>query len=182
MSTEWTFRLAKPDDTDAIVALMQSAYRGESGKQGWTTESDLLDGQRTDAAEVLETITNADSVVIVAFASTPTGPRLVATCNTARDAVASAAYFGAFAVAPDLQARGLGKRMLEQAEKHARQAWGVDTMRLCVLHTREELIAFYRRRGYVPTGETGPFPYGQPRFGIPKVQGLMFLWLSKTLP
>ncbi|WP_347558653.1 GNAT family N-acetyltransferase [Robbsia sp. KACC 23696] len=181
MNQEWVFRLAERADTDAVVALMQSAYRGESGKRGWTTESDLLDGQRTDAAEVLSTITNPDSVVLLAFEQTPEGLRLVGTCNTARNANGTAAYFGAFAVSPDCQARGLGKRLLEQAERHAHETWGAATMRLCVVHSREELIAFYLRRGYRATGETEPFPYGQPRFGLPRVENLQFVWFSKTL-
>src|SRR4051794_13241714 len=44
------FREAGPADLGAIVALVESAYRGESSRAGWTTEADLLDGQRTDRA------------------------------------------------------------------------------------------------------------------------------------
>jgi hypothetical protein len=52
---------------------------------------------------------------------------------------------------------------------------------MTVLEQRPELLAWYGRRGYLPTGETEPFPYGNPRFGLPRTQDLRFLVLAKRL-
>ena len=48
MTASITCREAVGDDIPAIVALVESAYRGDASRQGWTTEADLLDGQRID--------------------------------------------------------------------------------------------------------------------------------------
>ena len=48
-------------------------------------------------------------------------------------------------------------------------------------YVREDLIAWYERRGYVRTGEQRPFPYGDERFGRPRRTDLSFAVLSKEL-
>ena len=52
---------------------------------------------------------------------------------------------------------------------------------LTVIGCRDELIAFYERRGYVRTGVTNPFPYGNPRYGEPRRDDLRFEILEKDL-
>ena len=42
-------RAATEDDVPALVRLVNSAYRGDSSRAGWTTEADLLGGVRIDA-------------------------------------------------------------------------------------------------------------------------------------
>lgn len=170
-----TYRAAVAADIPAIVALVDSAYRGESGMRGWTTESHLLGGQRTDAEDVGSLIAQEDSRVLLAERE----GSLVACCHIARKQ--DSGYFGMFAVNPDLQAGGLGRALLGEAERVAREAWRVDVMRMSVIEQREELIAWYERRGYQRTGETGAFPYGQTRFGIPRRDDLRFVWMSKAL-
>ena len=52
---------------------------------------------------------------------------------------------------------------------------------MTVIEQRSELLAWYARRGYRSTGEKEPFPYGNPRFGLPKREDLRFLVLEKEL-
>lgn len=167
------FRTAVTADVDAIVALVESAYRGESGLRGWTTESHLLDGRRTDANDVAEVIGRPDSRILLAERD----GQLLASCHVERQG--ESGYFGMFAVDPAEQGSGLGKQMLAEAERIARDEWHCRGMRMTVIVQREELIAWYGRRGYRRTGEFQPFPYGDERFGIPRRDDLRFEVLLK---
>lgn len=170
-----TFRAAGPDDVGAIVALVESAYRGESSRTGWTTEADLLDGQRTDPDAVLSSIAATDSVVVLA----EWDGILVACCHVRRrDA---RCYFGMFAVDPTRQGGGLGRKVMAYAEELARTRWGCTVMEMTVIRQRTDLIAFYERRGYTDTGQRSPFPYGDDRFGLPRRDDLEFTLLEKAL-
>jgi ribosomal protein S18 acetylase RimI-like enzyme len=84
-------------------------------------------------------------------------------------------------VRPNLQGGGIGKAVLNEAERIARDEWKVPAMRMTVIDIRDELIAFYERRGYRRTGIKKPFPYGDERFGLPKRDDLRFEVLEKTL-
>jgi ribosomal protein S18 acetylase RimI-like enzyme len=70
---------------------------------------------------------------------------------------AALAYLGMLCVLPTLQSAGLGRRLLDAAEDHAR-ALGLAAMEMTVIDSRASLIAWYERRGYLRTGETRPFP------------------------
>ncbi|HTZ28974.1 MAG TPA: GNAT family N-acetyltransferase [Streptosporangiaceae bacterium] len=170
------FRFAQPADVAAIVALVESAYRGESSRAGWTTEADLLDGQRTDADAISAVIAGPDGVMLLA----EVGGQLAGCCQLERRPRAEA-YFGTFAVRPSGQGQGWGARILAEAERLARDEWGAGTMVMSVLDQRLDLIAWYERRGYRRTGETTPFPYGNERFGLPKRPDLSFAGLAKPL-
>lgn len=169
------FRAATPGDVDAVVALVESAYRGQASRAGWTTEADLLDGRRTHAGDVLANINRTQSQVLLAFR----GEQLVACAHVAVED--GAGYFGMFSVAPSLQGGGLGKAVMAEAERIARDDYGMATMRMTVIDVREELIAWYERRGYRRTGVKKPFPYGDERFGIPLRPDLRFEVLEKPL-
>jgi ribosomal protein S18 acetylase RimI-like enzyme len=91
------------------------------------------------------------------------------------------AYFGMFAVSPALQGGGLGKVIIAEAERTVREAWGATEMHMTVISVREDLIAWYERRGYRRTGRMTPFPYGDERFGIPQRDDLRFELLVKPL-
>jgi ribosomal protein S18 acetylase RimI-like enzyme len=173
------FRAATQADVDAVVALTQSAYRGDASRAGWTTEADLLDGQRTDAREVAELVANPGVRLLLAEHD----GRLLACCVVERlsDEHAGDAYFGMFSVRPEAQGNGTGRALLAEGERVARDEWQARTMRMSVIDVRDELIAWYERRGYRRTGEYKPFPYGDPRFGIPKRGDLRFEWLVKDL-
>ncbi|MEK8090745.1 GNAT family N-acetyltransferase [Thermithiobacillus plumbiphilus] len=169
-----SFRRAEAADVDAIVRLVNAAYRGDSSRAGWTTEADLLGGQRTDAGEVRELIETDDSLILLGYQ----GPDLAGSLHLKREG--GSAYLGMFAIQPTLQGAGLGKRFIDEAERIAREEWQVQTMRMSVIGFRQELIAYYERRGYRRTGELLPFPI-DPRFGIPRVEGLQLEVLEKRL-
>jgi ribosomal protein S18 acetylase RimI-like enzyme len=174
-----TFRFASGDQQEiaAIVALVESAYRGEPSRAGWTTEADLLDGQRTDPAAVADVIAAGPpgGVLLAGDADD-----LVACCQLEPRA-GGEAYFGMFAVRPSGQGRGWGRAVVSEAERIARQDWQATAMTMTVIRQREDLIAWYGRLGYRPTGATQPFPYGDERFGIPLRPDLEFIVLRCPL-
>ncbi len=173
--TALTFRDATDADVDALVELIESAYRGESSRTGWTTEADILHGQRTDREAVLEVVEAPDSRLLTVERE----GRIVACCQLEHRG--EHAYFGMFAVSPALQGAGLGRTVIAEAERQAREGWGVTEMHMTVITVREDLIAWYERRGYRRTGKTAPFPYGDERFGVPQRGDLQFELLVKEL-
>ena len=170
-----TFRHATHADIPAIVELVTSAYRGESSRKGWTTEADLLDGPRIDPDVLATDLARPRSIVLLA----ERGGALLACAHVAEED--GAGYFGMFAVCPELQGGGLGKAVLAEAERIAREDWDLPVMRMTVIDVRDSLIAYYGRRGYRRTGIHKPFPYGDERFGIPLRDDLRFEVLEKRL-
>lgn len=175
IASSWQLRHAVLADIPSIVALVESTYRGDASRAGWTTEADLLDGQRTDADDVRACIERERSLVLLAERDGVLG----ACAHVASED--GAGYFGMFSVSTSLQGAGLGKRVLAEAERIVRDAWGHAVMRMTVIDVRTELISYYERRGYVRTGLKKPFPYGDERFGIPKRPDLRFEVLEKLL-
>jgi GNAT superfamily N-acetyltransferase len=174
-SVQVVFRSARAEDADAVVSLVESAYRGEPSRQGWTTEADLLDGQRTDRGEVDALLGDARATIVLAAIEGQ-----LAGCVCVRLDPPELAHVGMFAVRPGLQSRGLGRALLSEAERVARER-GARDAEMTVLEQRPELLAWYGRRGWQSTGETEPFPYGNPRFGLPRRPDLRFLVLAKSL-
>jgi N-acetylglutamate synthase-like GNAT family acetyltransferase len=175
MSTAITFRHAQLRDIPAIVQLVESAYRGEASRAGWTTEADFLEGQRIDAIGVATDIEKADSIVLLAELE----GSVLACCHLEKNA--EACYFGMFSVNPASQGSGIGKAVLSEAERLAKTLWQSSRMEMTVIDIRDELIAFYIRHGYRRTGKHLPFPYGDERFGIPLREDLRFEVLEKEL-
>ncbi|TCT20426.1 GNAT family N-acetyltransferase [Thermomonas haemolytica] len=168
-------RRATHDDIPALVDLVTRAYRGDASRAGWTTEADLLDGNRIDPEVLAADLARPRSVVPVLEQD----GRLLACAHVAEDD--GAGYFGMFAVDPALQRGGIGKQVLAECERIARDEWGLPVMRMTVIDVRAELIAFYERRGYRRTGVFKPFPYGDARFGLPRRDDLRFEVLEKPL-
>jgi len=169
------FRTATAADIPALVALVTSAYRGDASRQGWTTEADLLDGERISPEVLMDDIARPRSRILLAV-----DDDAVLACAHVADED-GAGYFGMFAVAPTLQGGGLGKALLAEAERVAREDWALPAMRMTVIDVRDELIAFYERRGYRRTGIHKPFPYGDARYGLPQRDDLRFEVLEKPL-
>ena len=169
-----TFRPAVEADVTALVVLVTDAYRGVASTVGWTSEHELLLGQRADAPMVTAAIDDADGQVALAEAD----GHLVGCIHLQRSG--DAAHFGMFAVDPTRQATGTGSALLAHAEDLAR-SWGCTTLDLEVIAQRHELIAWYERKGYARTGDTKPFPYGDERFGIPQRDDLHFVVLRRDL-
>jgi ribosomal protein S18 acetylase RimI-like enzyme len=169
-------RTAEVADTDAVTALVQRAYRGDSSRVGWTTEADLLDGQRTDPAEVAAKVASETGEVLVAVDGQGV---IVACCEL--EPRSDGAYFGMFAVEPALQSAGIGRLMLEAAEARARERWSATSVQMTVIAQRTELIEWYERRGYRRTGEQQPFPYGDASKGLPRREDLAFVVLRKEM-
>ena len=170
-----TYRDAVEDDVPVLVPLVESAYRGDASRAGWTTEADILQGRRTDVEGVRAVITTEGSRLLVVEKD----GQVIACCQLEHRG--DAAYFGMFAVSPALQGAGLGRLIITEAERRVREIWGVREMHMTVISVREELIAWYERRGYRRTGRMTPFPYGDERFGVPQRDDLQFELLVKEL-
>lgn len=147
------FRTATLADVPDLRALVERAYRGESAKRGWTHEADLLEGDRTSDAELAETIADEKARVLLARIDGK-----LAGSVTIRDLGDGRAYLGMLCVDPELQAEGLGRALIADAEDMAADEFGAKVMSMTVVDVRTELIAYYERRGYVRTGELRPFP------------------------
>ncbi len=172
--TYLTFRRAETADVPAIVALVNSAYRGESSRAGWTTEAELIEGVRTHDGEIAELIGSRRSMILLA----DDGVRVVGSVHL--QVIAAAAFLGMFAVEPTGQARGVGKAMMHEAEARVVADWGVNKMLMDVISVRHELIAFYQRRGYRLTGTVAPFPVAK-ELWTPKAHNLQLARMEKLL-
>ncbi|GEO08926.1 GNAT family N-acetyltransferase [Segetibacter aerophilus] len=164
---------AELTDVAAICALVNSAYRGDTSRKGWTTEADLLDGIRIDEQMLEDYIEHKNSCIL----------KCVDDANAIIGCVylkqeREHLYLGMLTVLPELQAKGIGKLLLRASEERARQK-GCKSIVMTVITSRTELIEWYKRHGYKETGEKQPFPKSE-RFGKPK-QPLEFLVMEKSL-
>ena len=160
-------------DSAELEALVNSAYRGESSKQGWTTEADLLDGTRTDASAV-EDIIQQEGHQILKYVEDGTILGCVEIRNDRKRL-----YLGMLTVRPHMQGKGIGKELMIAAEQ-AGKALKCTSVYMTVISERSELIDWYKRHGYVDTGERKPFQFNDPRFGRPK-RKLEFAVLEKKI-
>ncbi|MBI1401928.1 MAG: GNAT family N-acetyltransferase [Porphyrobacter sp.] len=143
---------ARPVDAPALKDLLEAAYRGDSARAGWNHEADILDDERITRAE-LDALLADPAVTVLTARDGDTMFGCVAVTRKSE----TLAYLGMLCVRPDLQSAGLGRRLLDAAEDHAR-ALGIAAMEMTVIDSRDTLIAWYERRGYARTGETRPFP------------------------
>ena len=160
-------------DIPALNTLINSAYRGETSKKGWTTEANLLEGKRTNEEELTETILNPKNTILK---------------YTENDQIIGSVllvekehqlYLGMLTVSPELQNSGIGKKLLAEAENHAKSL-GLSSIVMTVISVREELIAWYKRHGYVDTGEREAFPESGIHVTVSEVP-LEFIYLEKKI-
>ena len=150
--SELAFRVAGASDAPAITALIEEGYRGEESRRGWTSEAHLIEGNRTSVAEIEALIAAPNARFIMAFdKSALIGCALIK--NESGEG-----YFGMFAVKPARQGGGHGKQILAHAERKIRDLWNCPRIAMTVISIREDLVAYYERRGYTVTG-TKPFPF-----------------------
>lgn len=167
-----TIRPAGPNDIPALNQLVNSAYRGESSRSGWTTEADLLDGIRTSEESLGKMIGQNGSVILLAEDAEE-----IKGC-VYLEKKGPVLYLGMLTVRPNLQGRGIGALLMQAAEEKAREL-GCRSIQMTVITARDQLIAYYQRKGFADTGERRPFP-NDPAFGIPR-QPLEFLVMEKKL-
>lgn len=168
------FRAATLADVDAIVPLVNAAYRGVGGERGWTTEEHLVEGMRAERGEILAMMAAPDSHFELALDE---DGALLGSVHL-RGEPDGACYLGMLSVDPRLQAKGVGRALLARSEELAR-AWGRSRMRITVLEVRSELLSYYERRGYHPTGRSVAFP--QTARSRLKVPGVRLVELEKPL-
>ncbi len=147
-------RPACPADVDALTALIEGAYRGDTARRGWTHEADLLSGPRLEPGELAAMLADPARAILAADAC----GTLVGCVALARRPPGQPAYLGLLTVRPDLQSARLGTRLMDAAEALAAHAWAAPAIELWILEGRPELLAWYLRRGYADTGRRQPFP------------------------
>ncbi len=165
--------IASLANAEAINVLVNSAYRGDSSKKGWTTEADLLDGTRIDEEAVNELLRKPDTTILLCGEEN----ELLGCVELRKDN--QKLYLGMLSVKPTTQGKGIGKKLLMEAEIYAK---GIDCTKIymTVISVRKELIDWYVRHGYELTGEKKPFSVPDIRWGIPKHE-LEFVVLEKQI-
>jgi GNAT superfamily N-acetyltransferase len=167
---------AGPADLPALHALVERAYRGDSARAGWSHEADLLTGPRTSEEELAGFLADPQRHLLVWR-----DEGAIRACVLLWERGGGLVYLGMLTVEPSLQGGGTGKRLLAEAEAYARQSLGATRMEMQVFARRRELLAFYDRRGYRPTGERRSFPYEEwPQAGA-LFDDLEFVVLDKPL-
>ena len=165
--------IATEKDIPALNILVNSAYRGDASKQGWTTEADLLDGIRTDE-ESLKELMHQPNAFLLKYEE----ENKILGCVYLKQED-DKLYLGMLTVSPLLQNKGIGKILLNASEDEARKR-NCTAVFMTVISQRTELINWYKKHGYYDTGKTKPFPENDPRFGIPKTK-LEFIVLEKKV-
>ena len=160
-------------DIPSLTTLINSAYRGETSKKGWTTEAHLLAGKRTTEEELEQIILDPKNT----FLKYSEKDKIIGSVLLVEKG--DQLYVGMLTVSPELQNSGIGKKMLAEAEIHAKTL-GLSTLSMTVVSVRSELIAWYKRHGYVETGEREPFPSSDIHINISD-KPLEFIFLEKRL-
>jgi len=171
---ESTISKATPTDIPALNQLVNAAYRGESSRKGWTTEADFLDGTRTDEDGILEMMEHPNSTILKCEESGNLVGCVYLEIQQAK------LYLGMLTANPELQGKGIGKKLLLAAEAFAAEN-DCTTITMNVLTGRKELIDWYVRHGYQVTNKKKPFAFDHPRYGKPKFE-LEFVIVEKQLP
>jgi ribosomal protein S18 acetylase RimI-like enzyme len=148
-----TYRLATPADAEAIVAVINPAFRNDNTDQVYLTDKhDDIDVINADG--IVKQLTRPDCVSILAIINNE-----IAAHANVRKMDEKASWLAFIAVSVKQQTAGLGSKMLARAEEYVMQHYGSTRMEFDVVNTRKDLIAWYKKRGYKENGKTKPFPY-----------------------
>jgi ribosomal protein S18 acetylase RimI-like enzyme len=166
---------ATPTDIPALVPLVNAAYRGQGddSPKGWTSESHLISGARTNAEDITELLQAPHSVMLKYVADNGT---LLGCVHLQQQE--DKLYLGMLSVLPAHQGEGVGKHLLSAATDYAKEK-NCTRIHITVISARPELINWYERHGFQRTGETQPFHHGE-KFGIQK-QPLELVVLEKSI-
>ena len=165
--------IATEADLPQIFKLVNSAYRGEEAKKGWTHEADLIEGTLRTDEQALKVMLSDPHAVILKY-----------TLNGQVDGCVylekqnTRLYLGMLSVSPLQQGAGIGKQLLLAAEDHARKL-NCSMIEMTVISARQELIAWYERMGYKTTNEKRPFEV-EAKFGTPR-QPIEFIVMQKNV-
>ncbi len=162
------------EDVPHLVALINSAYRGEESKKGWTTEADIIGGTLRIDEQELTGLMNAEGSRFLKFVNEQNVIEGCVYLHQHDDEM----YLGMLSVSPVLQSRGIGKQLMRDAEIHAKKMKSVRIF-MRVISARHELIHWYEKQGYSQTEQREPFPTGT-RFGVP-LQPVHFIIMEKRL-
>lgn len=166
--------IATMADITAIKNLLDSAYRGDISKQGWTTEAHLIGGDtRTDESSLQQVFELPGSVFLKYIDD---NQQITGCVNLQQHA--DKIYLGMFSVSPQLQGAGIGKQLLKAAEEYAvyKQC---NAIYMTVISVRTELVDWYKRHGYTDTGERKAF--AEDGITGKHLQPLEFMVLEKLL-
>lgn len=166
--------IATAQDIPALVPLINSAYRGDASKKGWTTEANLLKGGLRTDEDFLTTLLSNSAASMLKYTVTDNS---INGC-VYLEKMERGLYLGMLTVLPLQQAGGIGKQLLAAAEVYGKEK-DCPCIFMNVISLRHELIAWYERHGYRKTGETKPMPADN-RFGTP-TQPLEFVIMEKLL-
>jgi ribosomal protein S18 acetylase RimI-like enzyme len=169
----YSLAVATPDNVPALNKLVNSAYRGESSRKGWATEADLIDGTRITEG-ILHELLSTPGLIILTYKEKN---ELLGCVELRKDA--DKMYLGMLSVNPEIQAKGIGKILMQAGEAHARQQH-CSKVYMTVVSVRDKLIDWYLRQGYSLTGERKPFAMPDERWGTPK-QPLEFVVMEKQM-
>lgn len=164
---------ATTEDVSSLNQLINSAYRGESSKKGWTTEANLLEGKRTTEAELIEIIQDKKNTILKYSENNQIIGCVLLIEKEDR------LFLGMLTVSPELQNSGIGKKLMHQAEIYASNL-GLSKIVMTVISARAELISWYKRKGYVDTGAREPFPESEVYVTISN-EPLEFIVLEKRI-
>lgn len=164
---------ANLQDVSFLNQLINSAYRGESSKKGWTTEANILEGLRTTEEELSETVRNPKNTIL----KYTENDQIIGCVLLVKKE--QQLYLGMLTVSPELQNSGVGKKLLQQAEVYAKNV-GLPKIVMTVISVRDELIAWYKRNGYEDTGEREPFPASDVHIPI-TAEPLEFIVMEKRI-
>ncbi len=174
-SINFNFAFADAKQSSEIAALVNSVYRGENSKKGWTTEADILGGIRISGERVREIIDSENNIILLATID----DKLIASVHLEKKG--DICWLGMLSVDVDFQTFGLGKMMIEKSEVFAKETFKCSVMKMKVIGIRWELIEYYKRRGYSLAGEREDFLTAENTFGEPGTQNLYFEILTKRL-